>query len=218
MLSRGQSREAIGRSAHVHRFRRAIAKFLSFKTIKCTATEPWPGSLFQALAGVVRPRNESRDEVEGELIMYRRTDVADRPAVLYGVEEAAAALRLSRSVLYELIRSGQLRTVKQGVRRLVRCQRWLSTCQFGVRCRMSTRRSRGDGGLQWDQRRKRWVATATVGYEGRGNGSCGTATVEPRPRAKAKLRDLLRSREDGVVLTRDGYTVRQAVRTGLSTA
>jgi integrase len=29
--------------------------------------------------------------------------------------------------------------------------------------------------------------------------------------AKAKLRDLLRSREDGVVLTRDGFTVRQAV-------
>ena len=51
--------------------------------------------------------------------MSGRTDVADVPAVLYGVEEAAAALRLSRSVLYELIRSGQLRTVKQGRRRLV---------------------------------------------------------------------------------------------------
>ena len=49
--------------------------------------------------------------------MSRRTDVADVPAVLYGVEEAA--LRLSRSVLCELIRSGQLRTVKQGSRRLV---------------------------------------------------------------------------------------------------
>ena len=51
--------------------------------------------------------------------MSRRTDVADVPAVLYGVEEAAVALRLSRSVLYELIRAGQLRTVKQGRRRLV---------------------------------------------------------------------------------------------------
>lgn len=39
--------------------------------------------------------------------------------VLYGVDEAAEALRLSRSVIYELIRSGQLRTVKQGSRRLV---------------------------------------------------------------------------------------------------
>ena len=51
--------------------------------------------------------------------MSRRTEKVDVPAVLYGVEEAAAALRLSRSVLYELIRSSQLRTVKQGRRRLV---------------------------------------------------------------------------------------------------
>jgi excisionase family DNA binding protein len=45
-----------------------------------------------------------------------------RPAVvpvLYDVDEAAAALRLSRSLLYELIRSGRLRTVKAGRRRLV---------------------------------------------------------------------------------------------------
>lgn len=39
--------------------------------------------------------------------------------VLYRVEEAADALRISRSVIYELIRSGQLRTVKVGRRRLV---------------------------------------------------------------------------------------------------
>ena len=39
--------------------------------------------------------------------------------VLYRVEEAAQALRLSRSITYELIRSGQLRTVKVGARRLV---------------------------------------------------------------------------------------------------
>lgn len=39
--------------------------------------------------------------------------------VLYNVDEAAQALRLSRSVIYELIRSGRLRTIKQGSRRLV---------------------------------------------------------------------------------------------------
>jgi excisionase family DNA binding protein len=39
--------------------------------------------------------------------------------VVYRVEEAAQALRLSRSAIYELIRSGQLRTIKQGRRRLV---------------------------------------------------------------------------------------------------
>ena len=43
----------------------------------------------------------------------------DVPALLYRVDEAAVALRLSRSVLYELIRTGQLRTVKAGRRRLV---------------------------------------------------------------------------------------------------
>ncbi len=38
---------------------------------------------------------------------------------LYRVEEAAEALRLSRRTVYELIRSGRLRTVKIGTRRLV---------------------------------------------------------------------------------------------------
>lgn len=41
------------------------------------------------------------------------------PPVLYRVDEAADALRLSRSLIYELIRSGRLRTVKAGRRRLV---------------------------------------------------------------------------------------------------
>lgn len=43
----------------------------------------------------------------------------DIPAVLYRVDEAADAMRLSRTAIYELIRSGQLRTVKLGRRRLV---------------------------------------------------------------------------------------------------
>lgn len=39
--------------------------------------------------------------------------------LLYRVEEAAEALRLSRAMVYEIIRSGALRTVKIGTRRLV---------------------------------------------------------------------------------------------------
>jgi hypothetical protein len=31
-----------------------------------------------------------------------------------------------------------------------------------------TRRARGEGGLHWDERRERWIATVTVGYDGRG--------------------------------------------------
>lgn len=39
--------------------------------------------------------------------------------LLYEVEEAVCALRLSRTVIYELIRSKRLRSVKQGRRRLI---------------------------------------------------------------------------------------------------
>jgi excisionase family DNA binding protein len=56
---------------------------------------------------------------EGRAIMAVAENRPAVPAVLYDVDEAAEALRLSRSVLYELIRSGRLRTVKQGRRRLV---------------------------------------------------------------------------------------------------
>jgi excisionase family DNA binding protein len=51
--------------------------------------------------------------------MNESVNKATIPPVLYRVEEAAEALRLSRSVIYELIRSSRLRTVKVGRRRLV---------------------------------------------------------------------------------------------------
>ena len=66
-----------------------------------------------------------RQPGEGETQRRREGDVmADKVVravvpVLYDVDEAADALRLSRSLLYELIRSGRLRTVKAGRHRLV---------------------------------------------------------------------------------------------------
>jgi excisionase family DNA binding protein len=56
---------------------------------------------------------------KGRAIMAVAESRPEVPAVLYDVDEAAEALRLRRSVLYELIRPGRLRTVKQGRRRLV---------------------------------------------------------------------------------------------------
>lgn len=38
----------------------------------------------------------------------------DRPRVLYRINEAAELLSVSKSRVYELVRSGQLRTVKVG--------------------------------------------------------------------------------------------------------
>ncbi|GAB4087026.1 hypothetical protein GCM10028784_36560 [Myceligenerans cantabricum] len=47
------------------------------------------------------------------------TPAAPIVPVVYRVEEAAQALRISRCTAYELIRSGELRSVKIGARRLI---------------------------------------------------------------------------------------------------
>ncbi|MEV0396924.1 helix-turn-helix domain-containing protein [Polymorphospora rubra] len=44
---------------------------------------------------------------------------APAPKALYRIPEAMRLLSLSRSVIYELVRSGRLRTVKEGRSRLV---------------------------------------------------------------------------------------------------
>lgn len=45
-------------------------------------------------------------------------DVSTAP-LLYGVADAMRVLRLSRTVIYDLIRAGRLRTVKEGRTRLI---------------------------------------------------------------------------------------------------
>lgn len=49
---------------------------------------------------------------------------------LYRVPEAMAVLSLSRSVIYELIRSGRLRSVTEGRSRLILRRPSLSTSRF----------------------------------------------------------------------------------------
>ena len=60
-----------------------------------------------------------------------------------------------------------------------------------------TRRARGDGGLHWDEHRQRWIATTTIGYDGRGKRVVRKASGRTRTEAKNKLRDLLRDQADG---------------------
>src|SRR5918998_2021371 len=79
-----------------------------------------------------------------------------------------------------------------------------------------TRRANGDGGLSWDQGRQRWIAATTVGYDGRGKRIVRRGSGRTKTEAKAKLRALLRDREDGVVLGAEGYTVGQAVEDWLA--
>lgn len=51
--------------------------------------------------------------------MVAKQELGSVAPLMYRVDEAAGALRLSRSQVYELIRSGQLLTVRCGRRRLV---------------------------------------------------------------------------------------------------
>lgn len=80
-----------------------------------------------------------------------------------------------------------------------------------------TKRTYGDGGLHWDESRQRWIATVTLGYDGRGKRVVKRASSRTKTGAKDKLKDLVRDQADGVVSAgRDDYTVRQAVEDWLT--
>lgn len=78
------------------------------------------------------------------------------------------------------------------------------------------RRARGDGGLPGTTKRQRWIASATVGYDGRGRRIVRRGSGRTKTEAKAKLREILRDQEDGLARGRDGYTVAQAVEDWLT--
>ena len=77
---------------------------------------------------------------------------------------------------------------------------------------MAARRSRGDGGLSWDEKRKRWIASLTVGYTPSGKRIVKRGSGRTKTEAQRKLREIIRDYEDGQITTGNGYTVAQAVR------
>ncbi|MFE2118453.1 tyrosine recombinase XerC [Streptomyces microflavus] len=76
---------------------------------------------------------------------------------------------------------------------------------------MTKRRSRGDGGLHWDEKRQRWIATASLGHDPSGKRIVKRASGKTKTAAKAKLKEVLRDFEDGLAIAPTGYTVRDAV-------
>jgi hypothetical protein len=46
----------------------------------------------------------------------------------------------------------------------------------------SKRRARGDGGLHWDDKRQRWIASVTIGYTPAGKRMSERRATSPRPR------------------------------------
>lgn len=76
---------------------------------------------------------------------------------------------------------------------------------------MTVRRSRGDGGLHWDEQRQRWIANVTLGYTADGRRIRRKAAGRTKTEARAKLKELIRDHEDGLAQADRGYTVAQAI-------
>ena len=81
---------------------------------------------------------------------------------------------------------------------------------------MSGRRARGDGGLHWDEKRQRWIATATTGYDGRGKRQVKRASGRTKTEARDKLRVIMRDVSDGLSVAGSGVTVEWVVRDWLA--
>jgi hypothetical protein len=77
---------------------------------------------------------------------------------------------------------------------------------------VAARRSRGDGGLYWDQARGRWIAAVTVGYSSSGKRIVKKASGTTKTAAQRKLKEIIRDYEDGLAVSPYNYTVAEAVR------
>lgn len=76
---------------------------------------------------------------------------------------------------------------------------------------MTKRRSRGDGGLHWDEKRQRWIATANLGFDPSGKRIVKRGSGKTKTEAKTKLKEVLRDHEDGLAIAPTNYTVKDAV-------
>ncbi len=76
---------------------------------------------------------------------------------------------------------------------------------------MTKRRSRGDGGLHWDESRQRWIASVTVGYTPAGKRIVKRGSGKTKTEANAKLKKIVRDYEDGQTIAPVNYTVADAV-------
>lgn len=78
------------------------------------------------------------------------------------------------------------------------------------------RRAPGEHGVYWEAARARYVAQATVGYDGRGKRIVKKGTGKSRTAALDALRERIKEHEKGLIVGSDRYTVRQAVEDWLT--
>lgn len=81
---------------------------------------------------------------------------------------------------------------------------------------MTSRRSRGDGGLHWHEGRQRWIATASLGFDAAGRRVVKRGSGRTKTEAKRKLKSVLRDHEDGLAIALSDYTVAHAVNDWLA--
>jgi integrase len=81
---------------------------------------------------------------------------------------------------------------------------------------MAKRRSRGDGGLHWDEDRQRWIASVTVGYTAAGKRIVKRGSGKTKTAAKERLKEIIRDYEDGLAIAPHNYTVAHAVNDWLT--
>jgi integrase len=76
---------------------------------------------------------------------------------------------------------------------------------------MPVRRSRGDGGLYWNETRQRWIAEVTTGFTPAGKRVVRRASGKTKTEAQRKLKEIIRDQDDGLAVVARGYTVADAV-------
>jgi hypothetical protein len=76
---------------------------------------------------------------------------------------------------------------------------------------MTTRRSRAEGGLHWDEPRERWIGTVSIGFDARGKRRKRRFSAKTKTEAKERLRSLLRAVEEGIDISGSRVTLGEAV-------
>lgn len=73
------------------------------------------------------------------------------------------------------------------------------------------KRRRGDGGIHWDERRQRFIASVTTGYSPAGRRIVRRGSGKTEAQARAKLREVMRDHEDGLAIAPANLIVAQVV-------
>jgi integrase len=81
---------------------------------------------------------------------------------------------------------------------------------------MTARRARGEGGVHWDEKRQRFIASVTVGYTPAGKRIVRRGSGKTEAQARTKLRQVIRDHEDGLAVAPNNITVAQVVNDWLT--